>query len=339
MIDLRSDTVTKPTDLMREAIYSAKVGDDVYGDDDTVKELESKLANMLGKEAGLFVPSGTFSNQLAILTHTNRGDEVIALDNSHIVEHEVGAAALLSAVTVRTAKNDMGEYDLDHLSSLIRSDNIHYPRTSLICLENAHSNGRAIPVSHMKEVYDIAKSNHLPIHLDGARIFNAAISLDVEAKELAKYADSVSVCISKGLSAPIGSVLVGSTEFIKKARKYRKLMGGAMRQVGIIASAGIVALNHMIDRLEDDHLNADYLGVCLDEFEHISVYWDRLDINMVFFKVHMDIELVDELLKRDIIINPKEEDGTYRFVTHSGITKRDIDKVIIAMKEIINNGN
>ncbi len=339
MIDLRSDTVTKPTLLMREAIYSAEVGDDVYGDDYTVKKLEDMLAKKLGKEAGLFVPSGTFSNQLAILTHTKRGDEVIALDNSHIIEHEVGAAALLSAVTVRTARNDMGEYDLEHLTSLIRSDNIHYPRTALICLENAHSNGRAIPVAHMKEVYDIAKQYNLPIHLDGARIFNAAVSLDVDVKKIAKYADSVSVCISKGLSAPVGSVLLGSKEFIEKARKYRKLMGGAMRQVGILAAAGIIAVDNMIDRLEEDHINADYLGVCLDEFDKINVHWDRLDINMVFFKLDAEIELVEALFNRDIIINPKEEDGTYRFVTHSGITKMDIDKVIIAMKEIIKNGN
>ncbi len=338
MIDLRSDTVTKPTLEMREAIFNAEVGDDVYGDDNTVKELEKMVADKLGKEAGLFVPSGTFSNQLAILTHTQRGDEVIALEDSHIVEHEVGAAALLSAVTVRTAKSIMGEYDLDELKSLIRSDNIHYPRTSLICLENAHSNGRAIPVFHMKEVSDIAKQYSLPIHLDGARIFNCAVSLDVKPIEIAKHADSVSVCISKGLSAPIGSVLVGSSEFISKARKYRKLMGGGMRQVGIIASAGIVAINNMIDRLEEDHINADYLGVCLDEFKEVSVYWDRLDINMVFFKLNSDVNLVDELLKRDILINVKEN-GVYRFVTHCGIKKSDIDKVIIAMREILNNEN
>ncbi len=338
MIDLRSDTVTKPTIEMREAIYKAEVGDDVYGDDNTVKELEKIVADKLGKEAGLFVPSGTFSNQLAILTHTQRGDEVIALKDSHIVEHEVGAAALLSAVTVRTANSIMGEYDLDELKSLIRGDNIHYPKTSLICLENAHSNGRAIPNFHMKEVSEIAKENSLPIHLDGARIFNAALSLDVKAIEIAKYADSVSVCISKGLSAPIGSVLVGSDDFISKARKYRKLMGGGMRQVGIIAAAGIVAINNMIDRLEEDHINADYLGVCLDEFKEISVYWDRLDINMVFFKFNSDVNLVDELIKRDILINDKEG-GVYRFVTHIGIKKSDIDKVVIAMREIINNEN
>ncbi len=340
VVDLRSDTVTKPTKAMRDAMYNAEVGDDVYGDDLTVKELEMKMAEILGKEAGLFVPSGTFSNQLAILTHTSRGDEVIALDNSHIILHEVGAASLISGVTIRTVKSILGEYDIDELKNTIRhGDDIHYPKTSLVCIENAHGNGKVVTLAHLKEVYDIAKQNNLNIHLDGARIFNAAISLDVTAKEIADYADTVSVCLSKGLCAPIGSVLVGNKEFIEKARKYRKLMGGGLRQVGILASAGLVALDQMIDRLEIDHNNADYLAVCLDEIDCIDIMWDRLDINMVYFKLNSNIKIENELIKRNIIINPVFEEGLYRFVTHNEITKEDVDKVVIAMKEIITDAN
>lgn len=331
-MDFRSDTVTKPTERMRQAMYDALVGDDVYGDDPTVNRLEEVMAKRLGKEAGLFVPSGHFSNQCAIMTHTRRSDEVIVLEDSHIVLHECGAAGALSGVNLRYARSDLGEYNLDELKGLIRGSDIHYPHTSLICLENAHGNGRAIPLVAMKEVWDVAKEHGISVHLDGARIFNAATSLGCDPAEIAQYADSVSVCLSKGLAAPVGSVLVGTKEFIDRARRNRKLMGGGMRQVGVLAAAGLVALEDMVDRLEEDHVLANYLAVNLDEIEGIQVLWDRLDINMVFFHLTSDVDLQAELKDRGILIGG-EEGGEYRLVTNKDVTKEDVDRLVIAIRE------
>lgn len=337
MIDMRSDTVTRPTEKMRKAMYEAACGDDVYGDDPTVRELELLIASILGKEDAVFVPSGTFGNQLALLTHTRRGDEVIVGEDAHIVAHEVGAAAVIAGVNLRYAKSELGSMELSSIKSLIREDDIHYPRTSLICVENAHGSGTVVKLSHMKDIYNIAKENDLSVHLDGARIFNAATTLSVDASEIAAYADSVNVCLSKGLAAPMGSLLAGDAEFVKRARKNRKLMGGGMRQVGIVAAAGIVALNDMRGRLEVDHYNAKYLAIGLDDIEGISILWDRLDINMVFFTLEREIEsskLVSELKDRDILVNGPEG-GEYRLVTNNDVTKEDVDRVIIAMKEIL----
>nr|WP_246583116.1 low-specificity L-threonine aldolase [Clostridium simiarum] len=336
-IDLRSDTVTQPTDEMRQAMASAEVGDDVYGDDPTVNRLEEIAADLLGKESALFVPSGTFGNQLAIMTHTHSGDEILVGEDSHILMHEVGAAAKLSGVQTRSFPMDIAT---DKLKKMIRDDDIHVPRTGLICVENALSDGRVIPLSTMKTVYALAKKQSIPIHLDGARIFNAAVSLDIMASEIASCADSVNVCLSKGLCAPIGSVLVGTCDFIAKARKNRKLMGGGLRQAGILAAAGIIALNEMVTRLTDDHKNARYLADRLEEIESCRVYRDRLDINMVFFtlseSVISDSALISGLHEAGIKISGKE-DGEYRFVTHCGVSAENIDTVIQAMKNIIAN--
>lgn len=333
-MDFRSDTVTKPTDRMRQAMVEALVGDDVYGDDPTVRRLEEMMAEKMGKEAGLFVPSGHFSNQCAIMTHTRRGDEIIVLEDCHIVLHECGAPGLLSGVNTRMARSDLGEYDLAEVKRLIRGDDIHEPRTALICLENAHGNGRAIPLVAMEEIWDLAQKHGIPVHLDGARIFNAAVALDCDVKDIARYADSVSICLSKGLSAPIGSVLVGSKQFIAQARRNRKVMGGGMRQVGVIAAAGIVALEDMVDRLEEDHILANYLGIQLDDIGGIKVAWDRLDINMVFFTLEQEIDLAEELKEADILINGAEF-GEYRIVINKDVDKQDVDRLIIAIKEIL----
>lgn len=333
-MDFRSDTVTKPTARMRQAMFDALVGDDVYGDDPTVNQLEAVMAARLGKEAGLFVPSGHFSNQCAIMTHTRRSDEVIALEDSHIVLHECGAAGALSGVNLRMARSDVGEYDLGDLRKLIREDDIHYPRTGLICLENAHGNGRAIPLVAMEEVWQLAKEHGIPVHLDGARIFNAAISLGCDVTDIARYADSISICLSKGLAAPIGSVLVGTREFIDRARRNRKLMGGGMRQVGVLAAAGLVALEDMVERLEDDHVLANYLAVNLDEMEGVRVFWDRLDINMVFFQLEQDIDLQAGLQEHGILIGGPEN-GEYRLVTNKDVTMVDVDRLIIAMRDVL----
>ena len=244
-IDLRSDTVTKPTREMREAMFNAEVGDDVYGDDPTVVKLENLAARMAGKEAALLVPSGTFGNQLSLMTHCNRGDEVLLGDDCHIVQHEVGASSVIAGVQLRTLNSDKGALDPDEIRSKIRGNDIHFPRTGLICVENAHSNGRVIPLEIMKEIYQAASEYNIPVHLDGARLFNAAEYLNVPADQNTKYCDSVMFCLSKGLCAPVGSLIVGSKDFIARARKFRKMLGGGMRQAGFISAAGIIALEKM----------------------------------------------------------------------------------------------
>lgn len=337
-IDLRSDTVTMPTDEMRQAIANAEVGDDVYGDDPTVNKLEKLAAEKLGKEAALFVPSGTFGNQLAIITHTKRGQEVIVGKDNHIVVHEVGASAVIAGVQLRTLETSKGVMSPKDVKSAIRPDDIHEPETGLICVENAHGCGAVVPLSILKEIKEIAKSNSIPVHMDGARIFNAAAALGVDASEIAACCDSVMFCLSKGLAAPAGSMLAGSKEFINRARKYRKLMGGGMRQIGILAAAGIIALEKMTDRLQEDHENAKYLADELSKLPGVSVMRDRLDIDMIFFQMGENIikesVLIEKLYEKNIKINGAEA-GEYRFVTHIGISKQDIDYVISCMKELM----
>ncbi len=337
-IDLRSDTVTFPTDAMKDVSFAAMLGDDVYGDDPTVNKLEKYTANKLGKEAALFVPSGTFGNQLAIFTHTSRGDEVIVGDNSHILIDEVAAAAVISGVQLRTFTLQAGNrLPFNEIENLYRLDDIHFPKTGLICLENAVSSGRVIPIDDMKQLHEWAKEKQIPIHLDGARLFNAAVALGVEASEIATQVDSVNVCLSKGLCAPIGSILVGNKEFIDRARKNRKLMGGGMRQVGIIAAPALYAMEHMTERLKDDHDLAKYLAKQLSQFNNITVDIDNVDINMVFFSIELydlsEDEFISEFTKQNIKINGSE-DGKFRFVTHKDVDKDDVDKVIAVFGKI-----
>ncbi len=337
-IDLRSDTVTMPTEEMRQAIANAEVGDDVYQDDPTVNKLEKLAAEKVGKEAALFVPSGTFGNQLAILTHTKRGNEVIVGKNNHIVVHEVGASAVIAGVQLRTLETANGLMSPDDVLNAIRVDDIHEPETGLICVENAHGCGAVIPLYILKEIKEIAENHSIPVHMDGARIFNAAVSLGVDAKDLAACCDSVMFCLSKGLAAPAGSMLAGGEEFIRRARKYRKLMGGGMRQIGILAAAGIIALEKMTDRLQEDHDNAKYLAEELSKLPGVKVKEDRLHIDMVFFEMGEDIikesVLIEKLYEKNIKISGTEA-GEYRFVTHIGVTREDIDYVINCMKELM----
>ena len=336
-IDLRSDTVTLPTPEMRRAMAEAPVGDDVYGDDPTVEKLEKLAAEILDKEAALFVPSGTFGNQLSLLTHTTSGDEVIVPARAHVLMHEVGAAAFISRVQLRPLEDPGGKMDPDEIRRTIRGDDIHFPRTSLIWLENAHSLGWAVPLEHIKEVKQIAREHDLKVHMDGARIFNAAIALGVEACELAKYADSVMFCLSKGLCAPVGSMVVGDEMFIKRARKNRKLLGGAMRQVGVLAAAGIIALTRMVDRLVEDHEKARYLAEKLRTFQEIEVAWDRLDINMVFFRFRKVVDhetFVKYMFQNGVKINPPD-DGEYRLVTHYWVEKGEIDRFVCILEKFL----
>lgn len=339
VIDLRSDTVTWPTPEMREAMAAAPVGDDVYGDDPTVRELEAYAASISGKEAALFVPSGTFGNQLALLTHCRRGSEIILDERCHIVQHEAGAAAVIAGVQLRTIDCGTGHISGKTIERRIRvGDDVHEPKTSLICVENAHSNGTVIPLSEMEEIRRVADRHHLQIHLDGARLFNAATALGVQAREITQFADTVMFCLSKGLCAPVGSMLAGPRKFIDEARKNRKLMGGGLRQAGILAAAGLIALKEMRLRLDADHENARLLATKLAEIPGVSLDLASVQVNMVFFthanQGSIDEEAFVEFMKdRGILINGSDPEGRFRFVTHYWITREHISAVAQAVRD------
>ncbi|NLC40731.1 MAG: low-specificity L-threonine aldolase [Clostridiaceae bacterium] len=338
-IDFRSDTVSHPTAEMRRVMFEAEVGDDVYGDDPLTNELERVAAEILGKEAALFVPSGTMANQLGVLVHTQRGQEIILGSKAHIFVHEVGGAAVLSGVSMKTLDFAGDLPEPAKIEAAIRADDIHEPETSLICLENALSNGRVIPLSIMQEVYELAKARHLAVHLDGARIFNAASFLDLDVKEITKYADTVNVCLSKGLCAPVGSIFAGPADLVKRARKWRKLLGGGMRQTGILAAPALLALQEMPQRLPEDHANAAYLADKLSRIDSVTVLTERRDINMVFFRIKGDAELLKqlpELLAADkILINGQESNGEWRWVTHKDVDRSDIDRAVKKFSELV----
>ncbi|GHD56268.1 threonine aldolase family protein [Jeongeupia chitinilytica] len=334
-IDVRSDTVTQPTPAMRTAMADAAVGDDVYGDDPTVVALEAAAAERLGKAAALFVPTGTFGNQLALFTHCERGDEVIVAEDSHIVWHEVGGAAIIAGVNLRPVPVLNG----DAVRTRIRpAGDIHLPRTGLVCVENARGAGSVMPLATMREIRDVARAAGIPVHLDGARLFNAATALGVEASELAQYADTVMFCLSKGLAAPVGSILAGPSGFIERARKKRKLMGGGLRQAGVLAAPGLIALDEMSARLGDDHVNAKRLAELLERLPGVVVHRDQLDINMVFFEL-LDIhqnpdDLVAKLLAQGIKANPPEA-GLWRFVTHWQVGAAEVERIASAFGQAL----
>ena len=339
LIDIRSDTVTQPTAAMRKAMAQAEVGDDVYGDDPSVNKLEELGAAMLGKEAALFVPSGTFGNQLALFTWCKRGTEVILGDNCHIVVHEAGAPSVIAGVQTRCVPDVGGVLRPDDVLKRLRKQDLHAPATSLVCMENAHSSGKVASLRDMGEVRAIADEWKLPVHLDGARIFNAAAALGCDAKEIAANADSVMFCLSKGLCAPVGSLLAGPKDFIAAARLKRKVMGGGMRQAGILAAAGIVALTEHVKMLEADHRRAKQLAQGLAHINGISVNVNTVDINMVFFS-HPQAEspefvekIVSHFAGRGIVINPPEQ-GMFRFVTHYWIGDGEIEAILAAAKEL-----
>ncbi|MEA1885037.1 MAG: low-specificity L-threonine aldolase [Thermotogota bacterium] len=335
-IDLRSDTVTHPTEEMLKAAISAPLGDDVYGDDPTVNRLEALSAQMLGKDDALFVPSGTFGNQLSLLTHTLRGDEVILGKHCHIVAHEAGASAVIAGVQLAYFE-DTGDYpNSDEIEGMIRGEDLHFPRTGLICVENAHSNGKVVSLDKLQAIKQMAERRNIPVHMDGARIFNAAVSLKTDVKAIASSADSIMFCLSKGLCAPVGSMLVGSKKFINRARKNRKIMGGAMRQAGIIAAPGIVALEKMTNRLDEDHQMAKYMAQKLDEIKGVRVLKDQLDINMVYCKIdiHNPMKLVSHLENNNVLVNPEDE-GLWRFVTHYWVGQPEIDLFVEKMREYL----
>ena len=341
-IDLRSDTVTLPTNEMREAMKNANVGDDVYQEDPTVNLLEKLAAKKLEKEEALFVPSGTMGNLIAVLTHCQRGDEVILEMDSHIYYYEAGGMSAVAGVIPRLITGDKGILNPQDIKKVLRKENIHYPKTTLICVENTHNRagGTIASPKVIKEICQLAHQQSIQVHLDGARIFNAAIALNIKPALLTKDVDSVMFCLSKGLSAPVGSILAGSKEFIQRARKNRKMLGGGMRQAGILAAAGIIAIENMVERLEEDHKNARILGEGLADIGGINVDLETIQTNMVNIDLNksgMDTyKFLPKLAEHNILGSPRPPNKV-RLVTHYGISEEDIYATIKAIKEIVRN--
>lgn len=339
MIDLRSDTVTLPTAAMREAIFNAELGDDVFGEDPTTNRLEEMAAERMGKEAAMLVASGTMGNLVSVLTHCGRGDEAILGDQSHTYIYEAGGVATLGGVHPRTVPNQPdGTLHPEDIEAAIRADNVHFPRTRLICLENTHNRcgGTVLTPEYTEQVATMAQNRGLMLHLDGARIFNAAVALSAHVKELTRHVDSLSFCLSKGLSAPVGSVICGSKEFVAEARRIRKSVGGGMRQCGIIAAAGIEALANMTERLSEDHANARWFAGGIAEIEGLAVDLERVQTNIVYFDIvggsvsaEQLVGLLNEKGVRILQVGP----ARLRAATHYGIEAADIESALTALAE------
>jgi len=341
IVDLRSDTITQPTPAMRKAMADAEVGDDVFGEDPTVNRLEEMAGERMGKAAGLFVASGTMANLVSQLTHCGRGDEVILGDQSHVFFYEQGGSAALGGIHPHTLPNQPdGKLALNDIETAIRTDDVHFPRTRLIILENTHNrcHGSPLDKDYMHSVGEIARSHGLKIHVDGARLFNAAIAQNEDAKELVVDADSVSICLSKGLAAPVGSVVCGSQDFIAEARRARKVIGGGMRQAGVIAAAGLVALNEMIDRLSDDHANAKRLAERLADLDGLSIDPNSVKTNIVFFEVtgtDITARIMAERLSSEGVRVLPGGSRRLRAVTHYHITSDDIDYALDGFSRVL----
>lgn len=339
IVDLRSDTVTVPTEEMRLAMYKAEVGDDVYGEDPTVNKLEALSAAITGKEAALLITSGTMGNQIAAMTHTQKGDEIICEAQSHIFYYEVGGMACLANAQPRQIAAPMGILSASLIEPAIREDNVHLPRTGLICLENSHNRagGTCYSLEGLAEIKALANRYKIPVHIDGARIFNAALAAGTTVAQIAQQADSIQMCLSKGLCAPVGSLLIGSKAFIDKARRYRKMLGGGMRQAGIIAAAGIVALTKMTERLTEDHENARYLAAALADIG-FAVDMNSIQTNIVIFDTKpFGIKAAAFSEKMSEMGIKGSDFGEYkvRLVTHYGIEKADIAYAINTIEHIV----
>ena len=341
VIELRSDTLTRPTAAMRRAMADAPVGDDVFGEDPTVNRLEEMAAARMGKAAGLFVASGTMGNLVAQLTHCGRGSETILGDESHVFYYEQGGSAALGGIHPRTVPNRPdGTIPLEDMAAAVRPDDVHFPRTRLILLENTHNRcgGAPLTVEYMDAVGRLASAHGLKLHVDGARIFNASAALGMDARELAAPADSISFCLSKGLGAPVGSVLCGSREFIAEARRNRKVLGGGMRQAGVIAAAGIVALTEMVDRLAEDHANARKLAEGLAEMDGVAVDLAGIRTNIVYFDVNrpdMDAPALARRLKTEGVAVLAAGPRRLRAVTHYHVSAEDISEALAAFSRVL----
>lgn len=333
IIDLRSDTVTKPSKEMLAAMMHAEVGDDVYGEDPTVKKLEELISAKAGMEAAVFLPSGTQSNLIAIMAHCERGDEYIVGQTAHCYLLEGGGAAVLGSVQPQPLDFERdGSLPLEKVALAIKPVDNHYARTKLLCLENT-VDGRVLPLAYLESMKLFCQHNNIQCHLDGARIFNAVMKLQCSLKDISSNFDSISICLSKGLGTPVGSVLAGNSEFIKKARRWRKVLGGGMRQAGILAAAGIYALEHHIKRLADDHDNALYLANTLAELEEIDVDTAALQTNILFIKPkHNYKELQAYLQERGVILPKQPKQGRVRLVTHLDVSRKDLAFVVKEIK-------
>jgi len=339
-IDLRSDTVTRPTPEMRKVMAEAEVGDDVFGEDPSVNALQEKVAGILGKEAAIFVPTGTMANQVAIKSHTQPGDEVIIEASSHSYNFEGGAGGAISGVQFYLLKGVRGILEASQVEEAIRSDNHHLPVSKLICLENTHNygGGSVYPIEKMRDIYRLAKSKDLMVHLDGARLWNASAASDIKPEEYARCADSVSVCLSKGLGAPVGSLVSGSKSFIHRVHRFRKMSGGGMRQAGIIAAAGIYALDHHLDRLKEDHQNAKRLALGLKEIRGISINPDEVETNILFFDVDRTGKTagqVAEIMKKERVLIYATGKTRIRLVTHLDVNREEIETALKAFQRVL----
>ncbi len=330
MIDLRSDTITKPTDAMRKVIAEAEVGDDVYGEDPCVNSLEAMAADMMGMEKAVFATSGTQANLLALLSHCARGDEYIVGQQAHTYKYEGGGAAVLGSIQPQPLDFEKdGSLDLEKVAKAVKADDVHFAITRLLCLENTQA-GKVLSMDYLKQANLFSREKGLKLHLDGARIFNAAVKLNIPAKDIANYFDSVSFCISKGLGAPVGSLLCGSHELITRARRWRKMLGGGMRQAGIIAAAGIFALENNIERLAVDHENAAFLAKGLSDIKELMVSPDSGETNMVFITTEKNDNELKKFMEAQGVLISKGQ--VIRLVTNLNVTKNDIEHVISAFK-------
>lgn len=336
-IDLRSDTVTTPTDAMRTAMAEAVVGDDQNGEDPTINELERRCAELMGKEAAVFMPSGIMGNLTAMLAHCGRGKEIIIGDQSHILWYEGGGAAAIGGITPRTiATNPDGTLPLETVEATIRQAGPGIPPTAAIAIENTHNRcgGTVLPQDYLAELKALAGRHGLPVHMDGARIFNAAACLGVPVRDIARNADSVQFCFSKGLAAPVGSMVVGTADFVDDVRAHRKMLGGAMRQAGVLAAAALVSLDEMIDRLPEDHKRARALAETIAEYPAYGINLDTVQTNLVIFKTVKPQEAVIAALKDRGILASNMGDRGIRMVTHYQITDEHVDRTIAALKDI-----
>ncbi|HEV7226713.1 MAG TPA: low-specificity L-threonine aldolase [Pirellulales bacterium] len=338
LIDLRSDTMTKPTAAMRRAMAEAEVGDDTFGEDPTVNRLQEKLAGLLGKEAAVYVPSGSMSNQIGVRLHCAPGDEFLCEAGCHIYNYEQGAFAQLSGVVARPIEGEYGVLRLEQLTGLIRPENIHLVRTRLVCLENTHNRGggRVLPYDEIERISQWARANGIAMHLDGARLFNAQVATGIKAAEWAKHFDTVSVCFSKGLGAPVGSALAGTREMIDRALRHRKLFGGTMRQAGVIAAGALYALEHHIDRLADDHAHARRLAAAIREIDGLELRPAEIDTNLVIYRVDPRLgaaaDFSARLKKRGLLISAFGGQ-LMRAVTYLGVDQGDIDRASEILRE------
>lgn len=342
-IDLRSDTVTQPTQAMRDAMATAVVGDDVFEDDPTLKELEAYAAERLGKEAALFVTSGMQGNACALMAHTRRGDCVIIDPHSHIAEHEAGSYGQLAGVSLRYPQTINGTMEPTSVRACLTDDSdVQVAPATLVVVENAHSSGAVVSLDNMREIYQIAHEKGASVHLDGARLFNAATALGIaDVRELTQYCDTVMCCLSKGLCAPVGSVLAGPKDLIWRARRARRILGGGMRQGGFLAAAGLVALRDMTGRLQEDHDNAKFLASALDSIDGVQVFHDRLDIDMVFFTTDWDEEKAARYPAYMLEHGAKVTGcmgGEYRMVCHHGITRADCEQTAALVRTFAAEG-